>query len=729
MLERTRLLVPLAFLMALATLVFFNGSSGFAAPGSSWQKNDTSQEQNLVNLFVELSDKAISSGESFSIDLVVTNNGISPSTPLVQVILPSSVVVDFETLPSGLSLNVQNNSLDWLSTVPGNGGNAQTRLILTGLVADIQAPEQVISAILTDDVSEQIVTTSIWIGFPVSANISFNPPKAAVGQPVRFTGVVEGPGPITELWSLGDGRIVEALDPEVVYAAPGIYEIVLQAANPLGPVTTTGTIEVVPQPIAKFAVSDSAPVIGQPVIFTYSGGGLDPMTFSWDFGDGSISSEKEPSHAYPVPGDYLVHLVISNELGSSEAFLPITVGQAPISDVAITEIIEAGKVVEGQAFYDESVIAVKWDMGDGRSYEGEFVSHVYWHSGDFLVTAHIINDFGETTIQRWVQVLPGPLQLYLPLIYSGGATSAEVSKSQDSRTAAPTEEEAPSIPLEELELPDGMNEAEKLLAYINEARRLNGLASLTYSYELSVAAQSHTNDMAINGFTGHEGSDGSSPPWRVGTAGYPGGYAGEATAWGMQRAIEPVQYWLSSPLHRDILLNPRAGEVGVGYSLSYSAPNIWYWTAEFGSPGLPPVRIEKTVEADNDAALPPAAPELRLLGPPHNSEFAINAENILIFTWLWTGQLENDQRFGLYFRADGRTVRLGSVDAGDPGGQYQFSIPTTSVPVSPGTHEWQVRLEEGDSSTAVVESPFWPIRLLDALSVTPTPVSSAEDSR
>ncbi len=720
MLERTRLLVPMAFLMALATLVLTQASSGLAASSSARTLIDDRQEQSFLSLFVAASEKAISPGDTFSIDLIVTNNGTTSSKPLVQLFLPDSISVDLPSLPTGLSFNVQNNSLDWLPVVPGHGGSSQSRIHLSGSVADIKAPEQVFRAVLNDGVSEQTVTSSIWLGVPISAKISFNPPKAAVGQPIKLVGMVEGPGPITELWSLGDGRIVEAVDPEVVYAAPGVYEIVLQAANPLGPVTTINTVEVVAHPIAKFSVSDSAPVIGEPVVFTHTGGGLGPMTYSWDFGDGSSSGEINPIHTYGSPGIYLVHLVIQNELGSSEAYLPVEVGQSPISDVIIDEVIDAGQILEAQAFFDQSATAVYWDMGDGQTYEGERINHVYWHSGDYLVTVRVANEFGETTIERWVQVLAGPLFLYLPLIHSGGDAITAGREENASVSAEPSADDYPAIPLEELDLPDGMNQAEQLLAYINEARRLNGLATVTYVYELSVAAQNHSNDMAINGFTGHEGSDGSSPALRVGTAGYPGGYAGEATAWGMQRAIEPVQYWLSSPEHRAIMLNPLAGEVGVGFSENFSAPNIWYWTAEFGSPGLPPVQIEQLTEAQSTATPQPSPPSLQLLGPPQDSEFTVSADNILIFTWQWTGSLENDQRFGLYFRASGRTIRIGSEEEANADGQYQFSIVATNVPVAPGTLEWQVRLEE-DSGVTLVESSFWSIQLTDSNQLLPTP--------
>jgi N-acetylneuraminic acid mutarotase len=42
-------------------------------------------------------------------------------------------------------------------------------------------------------------------------------------------------------------------------------------------------------------------------------------TFDWDFGDGNVSTEKNPSHIYTEPGVFTIILVATNEDGSDEA--------------------------------------------------------------------------------------------------------------------------------------------------------------------------------------------------------------------------------------------------------------------------------------------------------------------------------------------------------------------------------------------------------------------------
>ena len=40
-------------------------------------------------------------------------------------------------------------------------------------------------------------------------------------------------------------------------------------------------------------------------------------SFTWDFGDGIFSIEKNPVHTYFVPGNYNVKLIVNNITGES----------------------------------------------------------------------------------------------------------------------------------------------------------------------------------------------------------------------------------------------------------------------------------------------------------------------------------------------------------------------------------------------------------------------------
>ncbi|UCG25565.1 MAG: CAP domain-containing protein, partial [Chloroflexota bacterium] len=327
------------------------------------------------------------------------------------------------------------------------------------------------------------------------------------------------------------------------------------------------------------------------------------------------------------------------------------------------------------------------------------------------------NEFGETIVQQPIKVNPGPLYLFLPLVRASIAgeniatdpalaPAIEPQGDEASSGEAPGGE-APNEELPLLELPTEIGQAEQLLAYLNEARRVNGLAPLNQVHELSIAAQSHADDMADSGLTGHAGSDGSVPALRIQLSGYPGGYAGEATAWGMPEAVEPVRFWLSSPGHRPIILNPAATDVGVGFSENMASPSVWYWTAEFASLNLPVIRVPLPEAPEPD-------PVINLLGPPRDSEFLLSTDTDLIFTWTWPKPLEPDERFAVYVKSRGRVLQLGTVRQTQSDDQYQFEISAANVPVLPGQQQWHIRLEETHGGGARFESEAWPITFRSA---------------
>ena len=228
--------------------------------------------------------------------------------------------------------------------------------------------------------------------------------------------------------------------------------------------------------------------------------------------------------------------------------------------------------------------------------------------------------------------------------------------------------------------------------------------------------------MAGYGYTGHAGSDGSSPAYRLQQAGYTGGYGGEATAWGMSDAIEPVQFWLTSPGHRAIILNPAVTEVGVGYTVDYNSPNVWYWTAEFASLHLPVVNA-----AAPQPSSPAPPPELLLLGPPQSSEFILSNDAKLIFSWSWTAEIEENQRFAVYLGASGRVFQVGVVRQNEESGQFQFSVKASDIAIVAGSYQWQVRLEDSVQGAIVAESPYWGVQFVEQNQVGADPSPTEPD--
>ena len=68
------------------------------------------------------------------------------------------------------------------------------------------------------------------------------------------------------------------------------------------------------QPLVAHASSDIVDVeTGKKINFFGSAeGGVEPYSYSWDFGDGSTSTEQNPTHTYNEAGTYTVTLTVTD---------------------------------------------------------------------------------------------------------------------------------------------------------------------------------------------------------------------------------------------------------------------------------------------------------------------------------------------------------------------------------------------------------------------------------
>lgn len=123
-----------------------------------------------------------------------------------------------------------------------------------------------------------------------------------------------------------------------------------------------------------------------------------------------------------------------------------------------------------------------------------------------------------------------------------------------------------------------------VITLTNLERAVFSMENLTRQEQLSLSAQNHSVDMGEKNFTGHTGSNGSSPFERMEAVGYQGSVMSENVAAGQKSAREVVQAWMTSPGHRANILDPRVCEIGVGYFYASNSRYKTYWTQNFGRP-------------------------------------------------------------------------------------------------------------------------------------------------
>jgi PKD repeat protein len=172
-------------------------------------------------------------------------------------------------------------------------------------------------------------TASVQVNAPLAAGFNFSPAKPTTNDTVTFTDATDG-GATAWSWSFGDGAVSSAQNPTRRYASPGTYAVTLTAfrnsesASITKSIIVTSPAPVTPPVVAAFDASSLNVPVGTSVTFTDRSSGS-PTQWNWAFGDGTVSSAANPSHAYAGPGTYTVTLVATNATSSSTASRQIVV--------------------------------------------------------------------------------------------------------------------------------------------------------------------------------------------------------------------------------------------------------------------------------------------------------------------------------------------------------------------------------------------------------------------
>jgi uncharacterized repeat protein (TIGR01451 family)/fimbrial isopeptide formation D2 family protein len=141
-------------------------------------------------------------------------------------------------------------------------------------------------------------------------------------------------GPVTaSAWDFGDGATSAETDPCHTYSSIGQYTVTLTVTGEGGATSSAAQrislLTQTPPPVAAFSMNRSTAAVGQTVNFTDQSTGL-IQTWFWDFGDGTTSSERQPSKQYSAEGVYTVTLTVTGPGGSDQETAAVTIIPANI---------------------------------------------------------------------------------------------------------------------------------------------------------------------------------------------------------------------------------------------------------------------------------------------------------------------------------------------------------------------------------------------------------------
>jgi len=148
---------------------------------------------------------------------------------------------------------------------------------------------------------------------------------------------------------------------------------------------------------ASFSVNANAQCIqGNNFAFTNTSSSGSGVTYNWDFGDGTTSSDANPSHSFNQAGNFKIHLDVRS--GSDYAFSELFINVMP--KPAVDYKILTG-TLNGQSFTFISTSTIQsgsmyywWDLGNGDQSTLVNPTETYANSGNYHVKLVVTSDFG-----------------------------------------------------------------------------------------------------------------------------------------------------------------------------------------------------------------------------------------------------------------------------------------------------------------------------------------------
>ena len=272
----------------------------------------------------------------------------------------SYTAVTPDNLPPSSITNLQSTKsttwIKWTWQNPKDSDFKHTEVYLNGAYQTATSAEYFNATGLAPETSYTIGTRTVDVNGNVNkawVNQTVTTEKVIVPEikyPVaKFTtNVSEGYAPLTVQfndnsenaisfnWEFGDGTTSTEKDPIHTYSTAGIYTVNLTVSNENGTDSKTAKINVLENAVLILPVADFTTNVSEgyaPLTVQFNDNSENAVSFSWDFGDGATSTEKDPIHTYSTAGIYTVNLTVSNENGTDSKLTTINVSEKKVEEV------------------------------------------------------------------------------------------------------------------------------------------------------------------------------------------------------------------------------------------------------------------------------------------------------------------------------------------------------------------------------------------------------------
>lgn len=227
-------------------------------------------------------------------------------TNVLQVYIPEPMHIDTSTIPVGCF-----GDLTGAAYLNVSGGDEPYSYVWTvvGVHGDslVGVPAGTYYAIVTDSNGcKDSAVVNVRPGNTLFPTITGNN-HVCPGDTIILT--ASSPGNPDYVWNTG------STDPSitVIASSSGTYTVTVTSGACTGSAQFTSTLN--PFPVADFDTLRSE------TQWTFSDSSMGASSWHWDFGDGSTSTEENPTHTYPIAHEYEVMLAVMNNFGCVDTII------------------------------------------------------------------------------------------------------------------------------------------------------------------------------------------------------------------------------------------------------------------------------------------------------------------------------------------------------------------------------------------------------------------------
>lgn len=228
-------------------------------------------------------------------------------------------------------------------------------------------------------------TNYITAAKPIASFYSLDT-NSCPNQPVSFVNNSSG-SQLTYTWDFGDGTTSTLTNPTHIYAASGAYTvslIVVDSSSCRDTMTRLAYIHV-GAIFISFTASDTFAVC-PPLTVNFTNNSTNTSNFTWDFGNGNVSSLTNPSVLYTQPGVYVVTLTGTNSGGCVDTMSKTITVLGPSGTFSYTPLSGCAPLTVSFTSTNTNTQQLIWDFNNGAtiSTTNSSITYTYTQPGNFV---------------------------------------------------------------------------------------------------------------------------------------------------------------------------------------------------------------------------------------------------------------------------------------------------------------------------------------------------------